>query len=34
MVYSEAKLRRDGDEASCYFKPFLTGEASDRFLLL
>jgi hypothetical protein len=32
MAYSEAKLKNSGDRASLCFKPFLTGNMSDKFL--
>jgi hypothetical protein len=32
MAYSKAKLKSSGDTASPYFKPFLIGNLSGKFL--
>ena len=32
MAYSKAKLNNNGDRASPYFKPYLIGNISDKFL--
>jgi len=32
MAYSKAELKSNGDRASPYFKPFLIGNMSDKFL--
>jgi hypothetical protein len=32
MAYSKAKMKSNGNKASSYFRPFGTGNASDRFL--
>ena len=33
MAYSKAKLKSNGDKASPFFKAFIVGNKSDKFLL-